>query len=35
MGRLIDQIWIGFVGSEHDGVPLKSKKYDAWGFFPN
>src|SRR5512136_865010 len=35
MGRLIDQIWIIFVGSEHDGVPLNSKKYGGWGFFPN
>src|SRR4030066_688337 len=26
MGRLIDQIWIAFGGSEHDDVPLMAKK---------
>ncbi|MBP1718086.1 MAG: hypothetical protein H6Q43_1524, partial [Deltaproteobacteria bacterium] len=33
MGRLIDQIWIAFGGSEHDDVPLMAKKYGAEVFY--
>ncbi len=33
MGRLIDQIWIAFGGSEHDDVPLMAKKYGAHVFY--
>lgn len=33
MGRLIDQIWIAFGGSEHDDVPLMARKYGAEVFY--
>ncbi len=29
VGRIIDQVWIAFGGSEHDDVPLMAKKYGA------
>jgi len=33
MGRIIDEIWIAFGGSEHDDVPLMAKKYGAQVFY--
>jgi hypothetical protein len=33
MGRLIDQIWIAFGGTEHDDVPLMAKKYATEVFY--
>jgi hypothetical protein len=33
MGRIIDEIWIAFGGSEHDDVPLMAKKYGARVFY--
>jgi hypothetical protein len=33
LGRLIDQIWIAFGGSEQDDVPLMAKKYAAEVFY--
>jgi hypothetical protein len=33
MGRLIDQIWIAFGGSEHDDIPLMAKKYGVEVFY--
>jgi len=33
MGRIIDEIWIAFGGSEHDDVPLMAKKYGAHVFY--
>jgi hypothetical protein len=33
MGRLIDQIWIAFGGSEHDDVPLMARKYGTEVFY--
>ena len=32
MGRIIDEVWIAFGGSEHDDVPLMAKKYGAQVF---
>jgi hypothetical protein len=29
MGRIIDEIWIAFGGSEHDDIPLMARKYGA------
>src|SRR5512139_4245005 len=33
MGRIIDEIWIAFGGSEHDDIPLMAKKYGARVFY--
>jgi hypothetical protein len=33
MGRIIDEIWIAFGGSEHDDVPLMAKKYGVQVFY--
>ncbi len=33
MGRIIDEIWIAFGGSEHDDVPLMAQKYDTQVFY--
>ncbi|MDI6755305.1 MAG: hypothetical protein QME78_13040 [Thermodesulfobacteriota bacterium] len=33
MGRIIDEIWIAFGGSEHDDIPLMAKKYGAQVFY--
>ncbi len=33
LGRIIDEIWIAFGGSEHDDVPLMAKKYGANVFY--
>ncbi len=33
MGRLIDQIWIAFDGSEHDDIPLMARKYGTEVFY--
>jgi hypothetical protein len=33
MGRIIDETWIAFGGSEHDDVPLMAKKYGAQVFY--
>lgn len=33
MGRLIDQIWIAFGGSEHDDIPLMARKYGTQVFY--
>jgi hypothetical protein len=33
MGRLIDQIWIAFGGTENDDVPLMAKKYGTEVFY--
>ena len=32
-GRIIDEVWIAFGGSEHDDVPLMAKKYGAQVFY--
>jgi len=32
VGRIIDEVWIAFGGSEHDDVPLMAKKYGAQVF---
>ena len=33
LGRIIDEIWIAFGGSEHDDIPLMAKKYGANVFY--
>jgi len=33
LGRIIDEIWIAFGGSEHDDIPLMAKKYGAHVFY--
>lgn len=33
MGRIIDEIWIAFGGSEHDDVPLMANKYGVQVFY--
>ena len=33
LGRIIDEIWIAFGGSEHDDIPLMAKKYGAQVFY--
>lgn len=33
MGRIIDEIWIAFGGSEHDDIPLMARKYGAKVFY--
>lgn len=33
MGRIIDEVWIAFGGSEHDDVPLMARKYGAQVFY--
>ncbi len=32
-GRIIDEIWIAFGGSEHDDIPLMARKYGARVFY--
>jgi len=32
-GRIIDEIWVAFGGSEHDDVPLMARKYGAQIFY--
>ncbi|MCX5918216.1 MAG: hypothetical protein NTX30_16250 [Deltaproteobacteria bacterium] len=33
LGRIIDEVWIAFGGSEHDDIPLMAKKYGAQVFY--
>ncbi len=33
VGRIIDEMWIAFGGSEHDDIPLMAKKYGARIFY--
>jgi hypothetical protein len=33
VGRIIDEMWIAFGGSEHDDIPLMAKKYGAQIFY--
>jgi hypothetical protein len=33
VGRIIDEVWIAFGGSDHDDVPLMAKKYGAHVFY--
>jgi hypothetical protein len=33
LGRIIDEMWIAFGGSEHDDIPLMAKKYGAHVFY--
>ena len=33
LGRIIDEIWIAFGGSEHDDIPLMARKYGAQVFY--
>ncbi len=35
VGRIINEIWIAFGGSEHDDVPLMARKYGAQVFYAN
>ena len=33
LGRIIDEVWIAFGGSEHDDIPLMARKYGAHVFY--
>jgi hypothetical protein len=33
LGRIIDEVWIAFGGSEHDDIPLMARKYGARVFY--
>jgi len=33
LGRIIDEVWIAFGGSEHDDIPLMAKKFGARVFY--